>query len=101
MFFNQYLNEIYMSMLTDKYEEQYLMNFDENNFKEIYLLLKQAGFYYLEDIILYYLELFECDKEKVEINLSLVQEELGNNYVSIIGKDLSLLEKLLPTFEEA
>ena len=47
MFFDKYLNEIYLGMLYDKYENWYLEQIDEENFIKIYNLLKSYGFYFI------------------------------------------------------
>ena len=99
MFFDKYLNEIYLGMLYDKYENWYLEQLDENNFLKIYNLLKTYGFYFIEDIIIYYLEIFESDVLDVENRLLELKDRLGNDFVFKIGNDLSLLEELVENIE--
>lgn len=99
MFFDKYLNEIYLDMLYDKYENWYLEQIDENNFLKIYNLLKTYGFYFIEDIIIYYLEIFEYDVLDVENRLLELKDRLGNDFVFKIGNDLSLLEELVENIE--
>lgn len=99
MFFDKYLNEVYLGMLYDKYENWYLEQLDENNFLKIYNLLKTYGFYFIEDIIIYYLEIFEYDVLDVENRLLELKDRLGNDFVFKIGNDLSLLEELLENIE--
>lgn len=95
MFLEKYLNNIYLDMLYDKYEEDYINSIDETNFINIYNLLKEYHFYYIEDIILNYLEIFELPKEEVNINLLKLKQKLGENFVYIIGNKLSYLEDIL------
>ena len=99
MFFDKYLNEIYLGMLYDKYENWYLEQLDEENFIKVYNLLKSYGFYFIEDIIIYYLEVFEYDIDDVENGLLRLKETLGDDFVYLIGNDLSLLEIILSNGE--
>ena len=69
MFFEKYLNSIYLDLLYDNYEQDYLNLFDENNFKEVYQLLKENKFYFIEDIIIKYLDLFEIEAKYVQLAL--------------------------------
>ena len=55
MFLEKYLNEIYLELLYDKYEEWYINKLDENKVINIYNLFKKYGFYFIEDIIINYL----------------------------------------------
>lgn len=95
MFLNKYLNDAYLSMLYDNYEEGYINSLDEDNFMKIYNLLNEYGFYYIEDIIIYHLELFECDVTDVRNKILKLKEKLGPGFVYEIGNDLNYLEELL------
>lgn len=99
MFLDKYLNEIYLDLLYDKYEEWYLNNLDENQFLSIYNLLKDWGFYFINDIIINYLEIFEYDQEIINNGILKLKEKLGDNFVYLIGNDLSYLEELLENKE--
>ena len=94
MFLDKYLNQVYLDLLYDKYEEWYLRNLDENKFMDIYNLFKEYGFYFINDIIIYYLEIFEYDKEMVNKGILELKEKLGENFVYIIGNNLSYLEQI-------
>ena len=95
MFLEKYLNDIYLDMIYSKYEEWYLSKLDENKFLEIYNLFKKYGFYFVDDIIINYLELFEYDKETLEKGIISLKDNLGENFVFKIGNDLSLLDSIL------
>ncbi|MDD5979632.1 MAG: hypothetical protein PUC23_00785 [bacterium] len=58
MFLEKYLNEFYFDMVLYNYEESYLNSIDEENFIKIYEVFKKYSFYYINDIILKYLEIF-------------------------------------------
>lgn len=95
MFLDKYLNKIYLYLLYDKYEEWYINQLDENKFINIYNLFKEYGFYFINDIIVNYLEIFEYDKEFINKGILKLKEKLGDNYIYIIGNDLSYLEELI------
>ena len=95
MFLDKYLNETYLDFLYDKYEKWYINEIDETNFNKIYMLFKQYEFYFIEDIIINYLEIFNLSKEIVEQGIITLKEKLGDNFVWIIGNDISYLEGLL------
>ena len=96
MFLKEYLNETYLSLLTDKYDEEYLNSFDKVNFLKIYNLFKKYKFYFIKDIIVTYLELFELDETEVETGILTLKAQLGANFVYLIGNNLSLLENIFP-----
>ena len=95
MFLEKYLDDFYYDMVIANYEYSYLEGLDEDNFKEIYKLLKEYNFYYINDIILNYIEIFSLDKEEVNQKIKELKEKLGNNYVYIIGNNMRVLEYIL------
>ena len=95
MFLNKYLNNTYLSMLYDNYKENYINSLDEEKFVKIYNLFKEYKFYFIEDIILYYLELFQYNVDEVRHNILKLKDKLGDNFVYEIGNDLNYLEELL------
>ena len=99
MFLEKYLNEIYLELLYDKYEEWYINSLDENKFLNIYNLFKKYNFYYIDDIIINYLEIFELEIEEVEKGILNLKEKLGEKFIFKIGNDLTYLDELLDNNE--
>lgn len=99
MFLEKYLDEFYYNMVLDNYEYEYLKTLDEDNFKEVYNLLKKYNFYFINDIILNNIEIFELDTKLLEEKLNILKEELGDNYIYIIGNNMRYLESLLESAE--
>ena len=99
MFLEKYLDEFYYNMVLDNYEYEYLKTLDEDNFKEVYNLLKKYNFYFINDIILNYIEIFELDTKLLEEKINILKEELGDNYLYIIGNNMRYLETLLESAE--
>lgn len=99
MFLEKYLDEFYYNIVLDNYEYEYLKTLDEDNFKEVYNLLKKYNFYFINDIILNYIEIFELDTKLLEEKINILKEELGDNYIYIIGNNMRYLETLLESAE--
>ena len=100
MFLKKYLNDFYYNELLDNYKTEYLNMLDEQQFLKIYKLLIEYNFYFIEDIILKYLEIFELDVEIVKNNLEKLKEKLGDNFVYIIGNNMTYLDEILNVSDE-
>ncbi len=95
MFLDKYLDNLRLKILYTNYNEDYLNSLEESSFKEVYTLLKEKGFYYTNDIILNYLELFTIDKKYVEKSLNEISSLIKDNYIEYLGKNMSLFDKVI------
>lgn len=95
MFIEKYLNEMYLELLYDKYEEWYITQLDKDRFISIYNIFKKYNFYYIEDIIINYLEIFEYEEEIIEKGILNLKDKLGENFIYIIGNNLSYLDEIV------
>lgn len=95
MFLEKYLNPTYLHLVYNNYEDFYLKSLNEENFYKVYILLKQNNFYFIEDIILNYLELFEIDVEYVENAILDVKAVLKEDFVNKIGKNMEIIDKII------
>lgn len=95
MFLEKYLNEFKFNILINNYEEEYLNKLDEQNFLLVYMIFKRNNFYFIDDIMLNYLEIFEKNPIDVIQKLELLKKELGDNFVYKIGNDMKYLNKVL------
>ena len=95
MFLTKYLNSTYLDLVYSNYDEEYLNLLDEDNFNKVYMLLKNNNFYFIDDIILNYLELFEIEEKYVELAISDIKLELGVDFVAQIGKNMTLIDKII------
>lgn len=95
MFLRKYLDDFYFDMVMNNYDISYLESIDEDNFEKIYCLLKMYNFYYINDIILNYIEIFSLDIYDVKNGIIELRNKLGSNYVYIIGNDMRYLDCLL------
>ena len=95
MFLKKYLSESKFNLLLDIYEEFYLNDLDEKSFIEIYNLFKKYNFYFVDDIILNYLEIFSMEPMEVEEKILELKDKLGDKFNYIIGIDMRYLESIL------
>lgn len=95
MFLEKYLNSTYLDLVYNNYEEWYINLLDEDNFNKVYILLKNYNFYFIDDIILNYLELFEIEEKYIQIAVDDIKSVLGNNFVETIGKNMTLINKII------
>lgn len=95
MFLDKYLNSTYLDLVYDNYDEDYINLLDENNFNKVYMLLKNNNFYFIDDIILNYLELFEIEEKYVQLAITDIKLVLGDNFVEQIGKNMTLIDKII------
>lgn len=95
MFLDKYLNSTYLDLVYDNYDEEYINSLNEKNFNKIYLLLKSYNFYFIEDIILNYLELFEIEAKDVQLAISNFKITLGDDFVKKIGRNMTLINKII------
>ena len=94
MFLHKYVNSLYLGIISSNYDESYIELLDETNFVKIYHLFKNYQFYYIDDIILKYLEIFDMDYDDVERGILLLKEKLGEDFVRIIGNDMTYLDEI-------
>ena len=95
MFLKKYLSESKFNLLLNIYEEFYLNDLDENNFIEIYNLFKKYNFYFVDVIILNYLEIFSMEPIEVEEKILELKDKLDDKFNYIIGIDMRYLETIL------
>ena len=95
MFLDKYLDDLRLKILYTNYNEDYLNSLEESSFEEVYTLLKEKGFYYTNDIILNYLELFTIDKKYVEKSLNEIASLIKDNYIEYLGKNMPLFDKVI------
>lgn len=95
MILEKYLDSFYLELVYNHYKEEYINSLDVSNFDKVYQLLWSKGFYFIKDIILKYLEIFEMDVDDIEEALVKIETELGPDYVYKIGKDMTILDRII------
>ena len=91
---NKILSSKKLKLLYNKYSDNYIDGIDYDNLISIYSLFKKYNFYYIDDILVNYLEIFEKDYDYVESKILELRKDLGNDFVFIIGNDMKYLEKI-------
>ena len=87
MWLKRYIDENKYNLLLSSYDVSYLNNIDYNKFIKVYNVFKENNFYFIDDIILNHLEIFEIDDNIVRNKLMILKRSLGENYVYLIGND--------------
>jgi len=95
MFLEKYLSEFKFNLLVKNYEEEYLTQLDEQNFLLVYMIFKRNNFYFIDDVILNYLEIFEMNPIDVVKGIEKLKRKFGENFVYKIGSDMKYLNELL------
>ncbi|MBE6145131.1 MAG: hypothetical protein E7171_00775 [Firmicutes bacterium] len=95
MFLETVLSETNMELIYDKYDKEYLECIDPYNFANIYNLFLENKFYFIEDLIVKYLEIFTLNKDIIEDAIFALESEYGSDYIYYIGKDLSILDEAI------
>lgn len=95
MFYDKYLDFDDIEELYDNYDVNVLNNIDKDNFDKIYSLFKSYKFDFIEDIILKYFDIFILEYKDVNDKLNRLVKALGDNYIDIIGNDMSYLEYIV------
>ena len=89
---NEILSSNKLKLLYDKYNDYYIEGINYDNLISIYNLFKKYKFYYIDDILVNYLEIFEKDYDYVEEKILELRKDLGNDFVFIIGNDMRYLD---------
>ena len=95
MFLDKYLNDFYYNLIINNYEEDFLCRLDEKKFLSNYYIFKKYDFYFINDIILKYLELFNIDNEDLILGIENLKKKLGDNFVYKIGNNLTYLDEII------
>lgn len=95
MFYDKYLDFDDIEELYDNYDVNVLNNIDKDNFDKVYNLFKEYKFDFIEDIILKYFDIFVLEYKDVDNKLNRLVKALGDNYIDIIGNDMSYLEYIV------
>ena len=92
MFLETVLSEVNFNLILDKYDEEYLNDLDPYKFASIYNIFIDNKFYFIEDLITKYLEMFTLNELVVRDAIDSLKEEYGDDYIYHIGKYLSILD---------
>lgn len=86
------LDELDIKDLEEVYDEALIKRLDVDNVGAIYKYLIDNGIYYVKDLFIENLELFLLEKDMFIEKFEKLKQEVGNDYIEIIGRDSSFLE---------
>ena len=92
MFLQEILKDDDYLLLLDKYTDEYLDTIDYDNFMKIYKYLKSKRVYFVEDLILNYLDIFTLDVKIIEEAFDALNLQYGDDYIYTIGDNLKILD---------
>ena len=95
MFLENVLSDINFRLVLDKYDREYLENLDVYRFASIYNVFIDNKFYFIEDLMVKYLEMFTLNDDVVKEAIVNLKDEYGDDYVYSIGKDLTILDNAI------
>ncbi len=94
MFLEKYVDELYFNQILNKYNSEYLELLDENNFLEVLKVLSKYNLYFVNDIALSYLEIFEMDSNEFDMKLNKLREKYGEYFNVKIGNDIKIFDEI-------
>lgn len=92
MFLQDILKDDDYLLLLDKYTNDYLDTIEYENFMKIYKYLKGKKVYFIDDLIIYYLDIFTLDVKIIEEVFNILNERYGDDYIYTIGDNLKILD---------
>ncbi len=92
---NKYLDEFYTELVYDNYSKEYIESLDNDNIDKIVNVLEEYGCYFIEDIFASYISIFEMDEQKLIKKFEYLKQEIGPNFMYIIGEDMTILDKII------
>lgn len=95
MFLQNILNEDLYNEVLDNYDYDYLESLDYDIFTKNYILFKNKKFYFIEELIIKYLDIFMLDSDIIESALYEIEKVYGTDYILFIGHNLDILEKAI------
>ena len=95
MFLDKYLDNFYYDLVYGNYDSSYLEGLDEDNFVSVYNVFSKYNFYFINDIILNYMDLFEMKPNYVEKGILKLRDKLGPDFVFVIGNDMKYLNEII------
>lgn len=95
MFIKKYLSPFNYEQLYEKYDCFFIESLKEEDFLKIYKIFLKNNFYFIEDIIVNFYEIFMQDEDFIEQRMFLLKNKLGDNFNYIIGNNMTYLNYFL------
>lgn len=85
-------DEIDMTVLEENFDDDVIKELDVENVASINQYLLNNNVYYAKDLFMLYLDLFLMPKDEFIRKFENLKRILGNDYVSKLGENFSLIE---------
>lgn len=90
----KWLDEMDLEEIKQTYDEEMFIKIKEENLLQIMQFLLDEKVFYTKDILIHYLDLFLLEPIEFQTKFKKIKTDYGENYIDIIGNDLSILEKM-------
>lgn len=94
-YLNNILTEAQISEIEETFSEGILDKLNEDNLKSIIIYLQKNQIYFIEDILIQYLDLFLMEKEQFIKKFEILKLKYSYNFVEILAHNLNILEEML------
>lgn len=90
MFLEKLLDDYSYQLLLEKYGYNVINDINRNNFLSIYKLLKNNKFYFINDIVVNYFEIFKLDYDIILESIERLKDN-NVNYIEDVCNNMCLL----------
>lgn len=95
MFLQKYLNDVEYDLLLNKYDEEFISNINEEKFEINYGYLVNQKIFFVNDLVLRYLEIFNFDNSIIVNTIYELEKKYGKDYRFLVGNNISLFNDCL------
>ena len=88
------LDDMDIKNIEEMYDNDIVHRLDMDNVNRIYKYLIDKGIYYAKDVFIEYLELFLLDSEVFISKFDRIINDIGDNYIDVIGENSSILDNM-------
>ena len=88
------LEEEQISEIEDTFDQSVRSHLDDNNLKSIVTYLQMNQIYFIEDILIQYLDLFLFEKEEFIKRFELLKLKYPYNFIEVLAHNLDILEEM-------
>lgn len=90
----KWLDEMDLEEIKETFDEELFFKIKEENLLQNVQFLLDEQIFYVKDILIHYLDLFIFEPSEFQTKFKKLKNVYGENYINIIGNDLSILEKM-------
>lgn len=95
MVLKEILNDDEYALVMDRYTDSYLDSIPNDMFNKVYNYLKSKKVYFINDLIINYLDIFTLDVRTINEAFNILEGQYGKEYIYFIGDNLNFLENTI------